>query len=699
MLLVVLAQFAPVLVGRVYRFEDIAGYFEPLWTAAARAMAAGHWPLWDRGAWGGQPIAADPQAGIFYPPNWLWLVLPVLRAYAVLIVAHAAFGALGMYALVRWRGGSQAAATLAGIALGAGAYVVLQTRHIMFVEATAWIPWVAAFGWRFLDGGGRRWLAALAAAIGMTLLTGGVSMIYYGAWFVAAVLLARVAALSPEKRLRAVFGLALAGALGVALAGPMLWPMLAHAPLSPRALGVDNHFASQFAWPSYGFAVTLFLPNAFGDQSIGTWRGGFVQWELASYYAGMIPFALAGYWLVRGERVRRGERIALGALALLAIGLAREHSIVHRAAYHLLPLISSMRCPARALYVFTFIVPLLGADGFDRLSLRLSPSWRRVWPWIGVALLSIDLLVAHRHWNPSLTLAEAEAAGRPEAVDFLARHPGDRFVNDVHLDHALHGGGLLWGLDGASGYSSLPIWRYLHYLWIANHGAVYPHPKVHDDLSAQGLWRLSSPLVDALAVRFVITSKPPDGPGFVKRFAGEDGVDVWENEEALPRAYVVHQARVVDGAAAAARAIAEARFDPRGEVIIEEEPSVAPDGNGNADFLYRVSGVVSAGAEGNGNGNVGPVVWTGPAALEVEARLARPGILVLAEPAYPGWSATVDGAPAKILVANYALCGVALTAGTHRVAMVLSSRPVDRGLFVGVAALALILALGFPRRR
>src|SRR5687767_1311073 len=96
-----------VLVGGVFRFEDIAAYFEPLWAAARRAMLGGRMPLWDGGAWSGQPLLGDPQIGAFYPPNWLWLVLPVLRAYAVVAVAHMAWGGLGMYALVRVRGGSQ----------------------------------------------------------------------------------------------------------------------------------------------------------------------------------------------------------------------------------------------------------------------------------------------------------------------------------------------------------------------------------------------------------------------------------------------------------------------------------------------------------------------------------------------------------------------------------------------------------------
>ncbi len=674
----VLVQFRAVLAGRVFRFEDIAGYFEPLWTAAARAMAQGRLPLWDGGAWGGQPLVGDPQAGIFYPPNWLWLALPVLRAYAVLAAAHAAWAGLGMYALARVRGRSRAAAALAGIALAVGGYLVLQVRHIMFVEATAWLPWVAAAGLRLVETRAPRWLAATAAAGGMALLTGGVSMLYYGAWFVGALLL--VAAARAPSRRGALVALAAAGALAAALAAPMLAPMLAHARLSPRALGADYHFASEGGWPHFGFLAALALPNPFGDDAAGTYVGGYVQWELAGYYAGMLPFALAAWWIARGDRQRRAERLVLGALLALAVLLARQGSLAHRVAYHVLPLLASTRCPARALYLFTLAVPLCAADGFDAVAARLPSRRRAVWSILGVALVAADLLVAHRHENPSLPLADAQAAGRPEALEYLAgqQRAGARLVNDVHLDHALHNAGLLWGRDAASGYSSLPLWRYLQFEWIANHGAPYPHERVHDDLSAQGLWRFSSPLVDALSVRWVLTAKPPNGPGYVRRYAGGDGVDVWENLHALPRAWLVGAARLVSDEKAAARAIAAPDFDPRALAVVEGAPSPAPEA---------------------ADGTVDAIDLRAPTEVAIAATAARPTLLIFSQPYHPGWSATVDGAPAPLYPADLALQAVPLPAGRHAVVLRYRAPSVTAGLAVGGAALLALALLLTPWRR
>src|SRR4051794_23263175 len=111
-------QYRAPLLGKIWWFEDIQAYFHPLWTAAARAMRHGFLPSWDLGAWSGQPLTGDPQIGIFYPPNWIWVWVHPLRAYAWLALFHAALAATGMAALVRARGRSHEASALAGLALG-----------------------------------------------------------------------------------------------------------------------------------------------------------------------------------------------------------------------------------------------------------------------------------------------------------------------------------------------------------------------------------------------------------------------------------------------------------------------------------------------------------------------------------------------------------------------------------------------------
>ncbi|MFO0952106.1 MAG: hypothetical protein U0835_13350 [Isosphaeraceae bacterium] len=55
-----------------------------------------------------------------------------------------------------------------------------------------------------------------------------------------------------------------------------------------------------------------------------------------------------------------------------------------------------------------------------------------------------------------------------------------------------------------------------------------------------------------------------------------------------------------------------------------------------------------------------------PTTVELEANLARPGLVVLADVNYPGWTLRVDGKPAEVLRVNRLMRGAAVEAGTHR---------------------------------
>jgi hypothetical protein len=615
-------QYRAPLLGRVWFFEDIEAYFVPLYTAAARAMRQGAFPTWELGAWSGQPLVGDPQLGLFYPPNWLWLLLRPVRFYAWMQLFHVAVGAGGMWAVARARGRSTAAAAVASLALALGAFCALELRHAMFVATTAWLPWLLWAIERWAQERTVDHVLWIAVTLALAILGGGWSMLVWGA-VVVAIYAACAIARSSDRRLVTV-GIAAASVLALALAAVQIVPAVAHARMSPRALGVTYEFAASYAWPSWRYALTLFLPTLYGDVARGTWHGGDDQWELCGYAIGLVGglVALASLGL-RDER--RRERVALLVAVLLACDFARgAHGLLHPLLFHL-PLFSSLRCPARALYIWTLAAPILAADGVDALGAR-RPSLRA----LVVAAVALELLVTWRGENPSTTLAAAET--RPAAVGWLrAQHRPGRTTNDVHLGQSMHNMGLRWGVASAGGYHSLPIWRYLHLLWIANHGAPYPRAQLGDDLTAQGLWRFSSPIVDALDITYVLAprARPIDAPGFVRVLAGDDGVDVWQNEHAFPTAFVVYSALYARDEPAAARAIADPAWQPGRYAVVEEPVDLPPS--------------------------------------------------------------TVT--PSPVARVDYALRGVMLTAGTHLVDWELVCPPLRTGAFISIVALLVAAAL------
>jgi len=83
--------------------------------------------------------------------------------------------------------------------------------------------------------------------------------------------------------------------------------------------------------------------------------------------------------------------------------------------------------------------------------------------------------------------------------------------------------------------------------------------------------------------------------------------------------------------------------------------------------------------------------------LVVSAR--GPGLLVLGEGWDRGWTARVDGKPARVLRVNGDRMGVVLEAGTHRVVLRHHARGFGLGLLLAAAAAALLAGVGIAERR
>jgi hypothetical protein len=156
------------------------------------------------------------------------------------------------------------------------------------------------------------------------------------------------------------------------------------------------------------------------------------------------------------------------------------------------------------------------------------------------------------------------------------------------------------------------------------------------------------------------------------------GVWIYENPNVLPRAYVVHHVEVAPG-----------------EELLERLTS--PDLNAWTTALIEEplpsDQMAALEAEPSHTASTAQVVHYGLHKVVVEAQMSAPGLLILGDAYYPGWKATVDGAPAPLLRANYALRGVYLPSGTHNVVFHFSPTPFWIGLTV--TSLIAVLGLGY----
>lgn len=173
-------------------------------------------------------------------------------------------------------------------------------------------------------------------------------------------------------------------------------------------------------------------------------------------------------------------------------------------------------------------------------------------------------------------------------------------------------------------------------------------------------------------------------------WSGEAGV-AYRIRNSFPRAWLVGSARPeADGAQPTdmpgPRVLAQLLapgFDPASEAIVAGEPDPAPQPGAAAGHVELVE--------------------ESDHRLLYRARAPAPGLLVAGEIYYPGWRATIDGEPAPLLRANYALRAVALPAGEHEVEFRFDGGSYQRGRWLswagmGVILLGLLLSLAAGRR-
>lgn len=146
-------------------------------------LANGHLPLWNPHIYGGTQYFGGFQAALLYPPNWLYLCLPLGPAVNIGVALHVFLAGWFMYFWVRHRGLHVVASVLAGVLfMFGGTYSPhIFAGHLPNLCTMVWGPLIllAIDGWfsrRTLP-----WLLLGGGALTMQILAGHPQYVFYTA--------------------------------------------------------------------------------------------------------------------------------------------------------------------------------------------------------------------------------------------------------------------------------------------------------------------------------------------------------------------------------------------------------------------------------------------------------------------------------------------------------------------------------------
>ncbi len=203
---------------------------------------------------------------------------------------------------------------------------------------------------------------------------------------------------------------------------------------------------------------------------------------------------------------------------------------------------------------------------------------------------------------------------------------------------------------------------------------------------------LASPILDLLGVRFAISSRfVPSGdlaaansPLLHWKLAYNEEIKIYENRRALPRAFLVPEARRATPGEATLELLADPEFDPREVVVVTPD---APRLPAAAEETPAAPGWVE--------------IDHAPGRIRLDARVKEPSWLVVTEADAPGWRAWLNGEETRAWRANHIFQALPLARGRHQVELEYRPRAAQVGawttLIAGLTALALYIGLVPPR--
>ncbi|MCS7070637.1 MAG: hypothetical protein NZM00_03970, partial [Anaerolinea sp.] len=269
----------------------------------------------------------------------------------------------------------------------------------------------------------------------------------------------------------------------------------------------------------------------------------------------------------------------------IAGGLIVSGALISRAIYPqiepilarlLLTLALADRAFADARMFYSYLLPqvillgaLVGGCGAALvLAARAGDGKRWAAELFAVGLIAADLLVAWWGFNPASDPAWLDHT--PPSIQWLMAQPGHwrytTFVDPTQADPDVFNANLTqrYRLDDVRGYESIIPRQYVEYMRriapqvqtdfnrVAPIYSVYP-----DGIDADPVAALTSPYLDLLNVRFVITGPAVDlgaVPGY--RLIYEDAaVRIWENLDHFPRAFLIPASASGDPAVPAREAV------------------------------------------------------------------------------------------------------------------------------------------------
>lgn len=663
----------------------------------------------------------------------VFLLVPTLTYewLEFLAIFHIWLAGVTMYLCLRLLIPRQPIAPLAAFA-GALAFqfsdlFVVHFGNLNMIAVAAWLPLIFLLFHHSLNKASFGLAAASGAVLAIATLAGHIQITlfilltlgFYTLWHII-VRWQTTPRFPPPTLIQPILLLLTTLTITIGLSALLLLPAYQMSQHTPRAELPYDEAAQYSLHPAQ--MLGLLVPNYFGRDPALHWG----PWErVETGYIGLITLMLAVVGaFIYPDRIK-SFFIGLGIVALLlAMG---GYSLLHGWFYAVMPGFDQMRAPARFILLLDFSLATLAAFGLNQLmrppdekSRATTQSLLKIFTWalggliVIAAPLSYYAMLVTQDRNPVIfNRAIGAASGvatfalftiaalvilylinsqylreKWAGVAVIVLIIIDLFTLGANVDVGRnnptagfdHPAALAF-LQSDPGFFRTEVATDVWHLWQPNTallaglddvwGLYNPLALADTKLFWEGAPPRNTGRYNLLGVKYIIAGKagaPADG-NIIPVFNQDPAVNIYLNQDALPRILFVGKTKIAPSHDAAWEAVRTDDFDPSTTVILEggEPLDTHPTVSDMAILQYDLNTVTIA--------------------LETD----RPGYLVLSDAYYPGWRATVGGQPTPIERANYAFRAVAVPAGQHLVQFVFDPWLWKMGVLISGVTLVILL--------
>ncbi|MBI5019243.1 YfhO family protein [Candidatus Gottesmanbacteria bacterium] len=722
------------------QYPDTIRQMYPWKTAVINSLQKGRLPLWNPYNFSGSPLLANFQSAAVYPLGILYLFMAQIDAWTILVITQPLLAVLFTYLFSRKIGMRPLGSWLAATSYGFSGFMAVWLEYNTIGHVVLWLPLILLAIEHLRERISPLWLGIYTLSHVMSLLAGHPQVYAYACAFSVTYGLFRMhRTMWPYLLGFTALGIGIAGIQVV----PGM-ELVSHAARSPHdpgnlfakilihpgqlfALPFPNLFgnpATRTYWPSdtfVGKVTTIGLIPLFFSLSALRRKDTISKWFILAVlttalllttnpitqilYRVPIPlftsssptlmsFLLAfslsmmcglglDFWMRDKHSLKKLFRRTIevaGIFAVLFIGtkLPFTPELSLHAGVAVRALIYGMALSAATLGLFWIAIAL--------------PKMRTLAITVLLVIHVMDLFVFFNRFNPfvskELVFPEHKTIAYLSSAQ-LGRYWGYGTAN-ISANFASQ-----YRLFSPEGYDPLyPKW-YGEFLYAYRNGQLM---EIFDNASRSdaaissrfGDGGLSDEtkrkVLSALSVRYILdrmenaSSEQTYPPHVIKKIHSFDDWAIYENTEALPRAFVAGESKTYENSRDFTDIFFSDGFNPITTALFPEGVSI-------------VKGFPATGSAA--------ITSYEPERVMVKTESSVSGTLVVTDTFYPGWIATVDGKPTAIARVNWTMRGINVPSGKHEVIMIYAPFSVTLGILLSAASLGatIILLLIIQKKR